>query len=288
MGIFKLKTRKLLTCSLLLAITFLSFSLPRALATTSSKPTKLLRIAHRGASGYAPENTLAAFDKAVEMKCDYIELDIHLSKDRKIVVIHDNTVDRTTDSSGKVCDLTLAELQQLDAGSWFDKRFKGETIPTLDEVLERYRGKIGILIEVKDPSSSPGIEDELAKLLQSKNMDKPNNDKIIVQSFDHKSIRYFKSIMPNIPVGVLLSYRITEIPDKELDEFNQYADYVNPNYRIVNNILVKRIHNRNMKINPWTVNNPKTVIKLIRDKVDGIISNYPDIVPKLYKPLAKQ
>lgn len=282
-----MKRKKLLTCFLLLAITFLSFFLPRALATTSSKPIKVLRIAHRGASGYAPENTLAAFDKAVEMKCDYIELDIHLSKDGRIVVIHDSTVDRTTDSSGKVCDLTLAELQQLDAGSWFDEIFKGETIPTLVEVLERYRGKIGILIEVKDPSSYPGIEDKLAKLLQSKNMDKPNNGKIIVQSFDHESMRYFKSIMPNIPVGVLLSYRTTEISDEELDKFKEYADYVNPNYRIVDNILVKRIHNRNMKITPWTVNSPKTVIKLIKDEVDGIISDYPDIVPKLYKPMAK-
>src|SRR5699024_1122413 len=111
----------------------------------------------RGASGYAPENTIAAFDKAVEMKADYFELDVQRSKDGQLVLIHDTTVDRTTNGTGAVKDLTLKELKSLDAGSWFDEKYAGEKIPTLGETLDRHRGKIKILIELKSPSLYPGI-----------------------------------------------------------------------------------------------------------------------------------
>lgn len=100
-------------------------------------------IAHRGASGYAPENTFAAFDIAAEMNADFIELDVQLTKDGQIVVIHDDKVDRTTDGSGFVKDFTLKKLQSLDAGSWYGAEFKGERIPLLEEVLKRYHSKIG-------------------------------------------------------------------------------------------------------------------------------------------------
>lgn len=106
-------------------------------------------VAHRGATGYAPENTIAAFDLAVEMKADYIEIDVQRSKDGELVLIHDTTVDRTTDGTGKVGDLTFEQLRSLDAGSWFGEQFEGEKIPTFDEILDRYHGKVGILVEMK-------------------------------------------------------------------------------------------------------------------------------------------
>lgn len=119
-------------------------------------------IAHRGASGYAPENTFAAFDIAAEMNADFIELDVQLTKDGQIVVIHDDKVDRTTDGSGFVKDFTLKKLQSLDAGSWYGAEFKGERIPLLEEVLKRYHSEIGFLIELKGHVSQVGLEKQSA------------------------------------------------------------------------------------------------------------------------------
>ena len=126
---------------------------------TDESRNKIMNIAHRGASGYAPENTLAAFDKAVEMQADYIEIDVQLSKDDLPVVIHDDTLDRTTNGTGNISAYTLQELKSLDAGSWFDKKYAGEKIPSLNEVLEMYGEKINILIELKSPELYPGVEE---------------------------------------------------------------------------------------------------------------------------------
>src|SRR5699024_7462523 len=166
------------------------------LASSNETPTmkqqqKMVNIAHRGASGHAPENTIAAFDKAFEMKADYIEIDVQMTHDGELIVIHDTTVDRTTDGTGAVSDFTFEEIQQLDAGSWFSEEFAGEQIPTFEEILDTYRGKIGLLIELKSPELYPGIEEKVADALKERNMDQPNNQKIIIQSFnqDRKSTR---------------------------------------------------------------------------------------------------
>ena len=169
-------------------------------------PSKFINVAHRGASGHAPENTIAAYDLAVKMKADYFEVDVQRSKDGHLVIMHDTTVDRTTDGSGSVKDLTLAQLKQLDAGSWFSSAFAGEKIPTLEEVLDRYRGKgIKILIELKNPSLYPGIEQQVVEALTKRNLDK-RKDKVIVQSFDLESVQRFHQLLPTVPIGVLASY----------------------------------------------------------------------------------
>ncbi|MFA7744382.1 glycerophosphodiester phosphodiesterase [Salinicoccus roseus] len=237
-----------------------------------------MNIAHRGASGYAPENTMAAFDKALEMKADYIEIDVQLSEDGEVVLMHDGMIDRTTDGSGSVDDYTLEELKQLDAGSWFGPQFAGEQIPTLEEVLDTYRGKIGILIEIKNASQHPGIEEEIAGALEERNMDKPNNGKIIVQSFDHGSIARFNALLPNVDTGVLMGYNAEGISDAQLAQFATYADYVNPNHQMVDADLVNRIHDYGMRIAPYTINDQSRINELMENGVDGIISDYPDLV----------
>ncbi len=247
-------------------------------AAAGGPPHKVMNIAHRGASGYAPENTMAAFDKALQMKADYFELDVQMSKDGKLVLIHDVTVDRTTDGTGRVGDLTFKELRRLDAGSWFDPAFAGERIPTLEEALDRYRGKIGILIEIKNPELYPGIERKVAKALKKRNLHKPRNGKIIVQSFNHDSVKKFHSLLPSVPVGVLISYRDEGISDKELRNFAKYADYVNPNKDMVDRSLVKRIHRFGMKTTPWTVRDRAEADRLKSIRVDGIVTDYPDYV----------
>ncbi|MGP1907643.1 glycerophosphodiester phosphodiesterase [Metabacillus sp. JX24] len=260
-----------------MAIILLGAPLLQPSAADASAVKKVENVAHRGASGYAPENTLAAFDKAVEMKADYIEIDVQQSKDGELVIIHDTTVDRTTDGSGKVKDLTYDELSKLDAGSWKGEEFTGEKIPTFDDILDRYRGKTGILIELKAPELYPGIEEKVAEELQERNMDKPQNEKIIVQSFNFDSMKKMDSLLPKVPIGVLTS-SILHTTDTALNEFSTYADYFNPNYGIVSKDLVANVHEKGMKIQSWTVRTQETADFLLEMGVDGIITDYPDYV----------
>ncbi|QKI83800.1 glycerophosphodiester phosphodiesterase [Kroppenstedtia eburnea] len=243
-------------------------------------PSKFINVAHRGASGHAPENTIAAYDLAVKMKADYFEVDVQRSKDGRLVIMHDTTVDRTTDGTGNVKDLTLAQLKQLDAGSWFSPTFAGEKIPTLEEVLDRYRGKgIKILIELKDPSLYPGIEQQVAKALSERKLDK-RKDKVVVQSFDLESIQRFHQVLPRVPIGVLASYgdyKETGVTDEHLRSFAAYADYVNPNKDLVDADLVQRVHRHGMKILPYTVRDRTAADLLFTAGVDGFITDFPEL-----------
>ncbi|WNC15603.1 glycerophosphodiester phosphodiesterase [Brevibacillus brevis] len=248
-------------------------------AAPSEKADRVDTIAHRGASGYAPENTMAAFRKAVKMKADYIELDVQATKDGKLVVIHDTTVDRTTDGTGKVGSFTWDELRQLDAGSFFGPEFAGERIPSFEEVLDEFRGKTGILIELKSPELYPGIEEKVADALAERNLDKPANEKIIVQSFNFDSMKTFHKLLPKVPIGVLTSNK-EDLTDEKLAEFAVYSDYVNPTQKLVTKDLVDRIHDLGMQISVWTVRKPEEVEPLLKAGVDDIITDYPDYVPR--------
>ncbi|MFP7298860.1 glycerophosphodiester phosphodiesterase [Neobacillus niacini] len=246
-------------------------------AETIGELRKVDNVAHRGATGYAPENTIAAFDKGVDMKADYIEIDVQRSKDGELVIIHDTTVDRTTDGTGNVKDLTFEQLRSLDAGSWKGEEFKGEQIPTFDEILDRYHGKVGILIELKAPELYPGIEAQVAEELKERNLDKPQNEKIIIQSFNFESMKITNSLLPKVPIGVLTSNR-AHTTEHALKEFATYADYFNPSYGIVTKELVDQVHSLGMKIQSWTVRSQEAADFLLEMDVDGIITDYPDYV----------
>ena len=197
----------LVSTGVALSLVFSPFSLGFAEGTTVKERKQVENVAHRGATAYAPENTIAGFDLAVEMKADYIEIDLQRSKDGELVIIHDTTVDRTTDGTGKVGDLPLEQLRSLDAGSWKGEQFAGEQIPTFEEILDRYHGKVGILIELKAPELYPGIEEQVAAILIERNLDKPQNEKIIIQSFNFESMKKMDQLLPKIPIGVLTSNR---------------------------------------------------------------------------------
>ncbi|MEH7504009.1 glycerophosphodiester phosphodiesterase family protein [Neobacillus drentensis] len=246
-------------------------------AETKGELRQVDLVAHRGASGYAPENTVAAFDKAVEMKADYIEIDVQRSKDGKLVIIHDTKVDRTTDGTGYIKDLSFDQIRSLDAGSWKGEQFKGEKIPTFDEILDRYHGKIGILIELKSPELYPGIEEMVAQELKERNLDKPQNEKIIIQSFNFESMKKTNSLLPKVPIGVLTSNKV-DTTEQALKEFATYADYFNPSYGIVTEELVNLVHEKGLKIQSWTVRSHEAADFLLKMKVDGIITDYPDYV----------
>lgn len=261
-----------------LAFTLLFSPFQQAFAAeTTGDLRKVDNVAHRGATGYAPENTIAAFDKGVEMKADYIEIDVQRSYDGQLVIIHDTTVDRTTDGTGKVKDLTFDQLRSLDAGSWKGEQFKGEKIPTFDEILDRYHGKVGILIELKAPELYPGIEKQVADKLIERNLDKPQNEKIIIQSFNFESMKLTNDLLPKVPIGVLTSNR-AHTTEQALQEFATYADYFNPSYGIVSKELVDQVHGLGMKIQSWTVRSQEAADFLLEMNVDGIITDYPDYV----------
>lgn len=218
-------------------------------------------IAHRGASADAPENTLAAFQLALDQGADGIELDVMLSKDRQLVVIHDDLVDRTTNGTGRVQDLTLAELRALDAG-------KGEKIPTLDEVLARFGGKFLINIELKNYST---IFDSLPLDVAALILDHRVADSILISSFNPINFPRFHRRLPDIPIGMLT------FPGKA--RFFAYGlfryDALHPYFKDVDEALVQRMHARGREINVWTVDEAADIRHLAKIGVDSLITNRP-------------
>ena len=158
----------------------------------------MISVAHRGASNFAPENTQSAFRKALELGADFLECDVHLSKDGELIIMHDDKVDRTTNGSGYVKNFTLAELKELDAGGKFHASFAGEKIITLNELLDEFYGEVGLLIEIKKPSMYPGIEEKVVALLS----EYKDLNSIIVQSFDIESMRKMNTLLPELEVAL--------------------------------------------------------------------------------------
>ena len=267
----------LLGTGLSIMLFFSPFTQAFAEGPTVGERKQVDNIAHRGATGYAPENTITGYDLAVDMKADYIEIDVQRSKDGELVSIHDTTVDRTTDGTGKVRDLTFEQLRSLDAGSWKGEQFAGELIPTFEEILDRYHGKVGILVELKAPELYPGIEKQVAEALKERNLDKPQNGKIIIQSFNFESMKEMDQLLPKVPIGVLTSKR-ADTTMEALQEFSTYADWFNPSYGIVTKELVNQVHSLDMQIGSWTVRSQEAADFLFEMKVDAIISDYPDYV----------
>lgn len=226
-----------------------------------------LVIAHRGSSGVAPENTMAAFRKAIEMGSDMIELDVQRSKDGHVVVFHDSTLKRTTNGSGSLSDYTLAELQQLDAGSWFSEEYKGEPIPTLAEVLEAIRGKCAVNIEIKNlPYPDPGVEQAVVDLLRE--TDFPLED-VIVSSFDHYCLVRLEALEPQIRTAVLFAHYPASLAGLD-------TKILHPHWQAIRPEFTGWVREANRIVNVWTVDQPEQWAKLIESGVDGLITNHPD------------
>jgi glycerophosphoryl diester phosphodiesterase len=239
-------------------------------------------VAHRGFSGAAPENTLAAFHKAIGAGSDMIELDVQLSKDGKIVVIHDETLERTTNGRGRVADHTLKELKQLDAGSWFGAEFSGEKIPTLQEVLDLAKARVPVNIEIKNPTHGRYPITELAdKSLQA--VKKAGMlDRVIFSSFNPVSLEHIQKKEPRAWVA-LLFHR----PWNSLLEMTGGREYEVLNLRNIhlNKEKISRVHQEGMKINVYTVNPQEELEQFVRWGADGIITNYPDRLIRILKAI---
>lgn len=242
-------------------------------------------IAHRGASAYAPENTLAAFQIGIEQGATLIESDVQLSKDGVPVLLHDTTLTRTTNveevfpdrTSHFVGDYTLAELKQLDAGSWFGEEFAGEPIPTLAEMVEQVRGsRSGIIMELKSPYLYDGVEQAVYDVFASYPgyvNSALNAGRLSVQSFDWASMETYNEISPETPTGLLGT-----VPVDQLEEYATWADEVNPNHGAMTAEYAEAIHAVGMRTNVYTVNDAVRMDELLDMGVDGIISDHPDVV----------
>ena len=233
-------------------------------------PDRLLIFGHRGAQAYAPMNTLPAFERAVEQKADGIELDVHLSKDRHPVVIHDFTVDATTDGSGNVDVMTLAELQALDAGAWFDAEFAGTRIPALQQVFEAMPPDLAINIEIK--AATDGIEQVVYDCIRQFN----RVEQVIVSSFNPMILQNFRKLTPDVAIGFLYH---PDLPQ----EFTQLMmnlphEARHPHHRVIDAIYVEQAKSRGYRINAWTVNDPERAVELRNLGVDGIITDTPDVI----------
>jgi glycerophosphoryl diester phosphodiesterase len=227
-------------------------------------------IAHRGASAYAPENTMAAFQKAIELGFDYIEFDVRLSKDGELVVIHDADVTRTTNGIGLVNDLTTEELKRLDAGSWFNPSFKGETIPLLSEVLNELGGKIGLLIELKSAEENRAMSEKLADLLKISFNNGLNPETVKVQSFQPKEMEYFSTLCPNVPVGIVANKTLTIL---HLASYRNYASFISIHHQFLSKSFIKQAQLLNLEIYSWTIKEQRQFLAMQSLSVNGIISN---------------
>ncbi|MGN8647280.1 glycerophosphodiester phosphodiesterase [Gracilibacillus sp. HCP3S3_G5_1] len=239
---------------------------------------QIVNIAHRGASGYAPEHTLISYDFALKMDADYLEIDLHMTADGELVAIHDEDVSRTTNGSGLVKDMSLSELKTLDAGSWFnqaypdkaDDRFVGIDIPTLKEILDYFGLQTNYYIEIKDPD--PKMIETFLAILEDYHLIKEN--KVIIQSFSADALQEIYSQYDTIPLIQLLS--ASETNSANYRQIRQYAIGVGVPYQKLNKKLIEEIHYQDLHIHTYTVNEKADMEQLIRWGVDGIFTDYPD------------
>jgi glycerophosphoryl diester phosphodiesterase len=229
----------------------------------------VLVIAHRGASGHAPENTLAAFKKAVTLGATFIETDLQLSRDARFVAIHDATLNRTTDGQGAVHDMTLAELRRLDAGTWFGSEYTGERIPTLEEILVfSKKNDVVFYLELK-PGGSWGGEHALIGALRESG----EIPRSVVISFDASVVLNLRKIEPTLMTGLLYDGQI-ENPLEEAVEVGARQLLVRGD--LVTPALLTGARKKDLQVVCWTVNHPAHMRMLMAAEIDGIMSDYPD------------
>jgi len=233
-------------------------------------------IAHRGASGHAPENTIAAFERAVELGAPFIETDVHLTRDARFVAIHDGTLERTTDGHGSVHDYTLAELRKLDAGRWFGRQFSEQRIPTLEEILAFAQARdVVFYLEIKYQTSW-GMHHALAAALQHPE----SAARTIVISFEPDTLLSLRRLNPFIMLGLLVEKAETDLVKRAL---GAGARQICPRSDLVTRELVEQAHRADMHVVTWTANDPAEMRRLIDAGVDGIMTDFPDRLQAVVK-----
>lgn len=289
----------LLGAALPAAAFFLFSPLPGVEAAAPDAPTGMvpmtpLVIAHRGASGHAPEHTFAAYDLAIRMGADVLEPDLQMTADGHLVAFHDETLDRTARGPAGVCtgpvrERTLAELRQCEVGSWFNERFPdradpafvGERIPTLDELFARYGASVRWYPETKEPEANPGMEEALLALLHRHDLRElaVSEGRVLIQSFSPASLQRIRALDPDLPLVQLLP-RTAVTPETPVEallaQVVGWADGVGPNRALVDAAFMAAAQAHGLFVHPWTVNDAEEMDRLLALGVDGIFSDFPD------------
>jgi glycerophosphoryl diester phosphodiesterase len=230
-------------------------------------------VGHRGASGLAPENTLAAFQVAADLRVDGVEFDVQRTTDGHLIVFHDDELDRVTDGQGLVYERTLDQLKALDAGVKVDTRFRGERIPTLTETFDLLRNTdLLMFIELKDPWRFPGMEQEVADLIHRYDL----VERAQVRSFYHASLHTFFQVAPDISLSSLWYERL---PDDHEVTFK----VIDVLYALLSRDNIAHVHERGQLVTAWTVDNPDEARRLMEAGIDGLCTNYPDRLLALFE-----
>ncbi|MGG4500610.1 glycerophosphodiester phosphodiesterase [Paenibacillus polymyxa] len=232
---------------------------------------KVINFAHRGASGVCPENTMAAFRHALELGATGIETDVQRTQDGHLVLIHDESLERTTGCPLDVKDITQEELNKLDAGSWFDEKFRGERVPMLDELLELAQSSDTIInLELKNSVHLyPGMEEEVIAAVKRFGLE----ERVILSSFNHESLALCAQIAPEIKTGALY-IEIMVRPSEYATQFGVTA--LHAYKQVVTPEAVSEALALGVVYHPWTVNEPEEMERLLEAGVNGIITDYPD------------
>ncbi|MGG3562701.1 glycerophosphodiester phosphodiesterase family protein [Neobacillus rhizosphaerae] len=258
-------------------------------------------IAHRGASAYGPEHTLAAYKQAMTMKADYVEFDLQMTKDGHLIAMHDETLARTTNAKElypdrapwQVKDFTLEEISRLDAGSWFNKAYPdkakteyiGQHVPTLEEAIEFVKqhgnGKVGLYMETKAPSVYPGMEEKLIEILKKTNV--LDDEKLFLESFSEESLRKLKKLVPEVKLVQLYTAKMLSGKDvyQEFKRISDYAAGVGPSKELVVPKFMEAAHQNQLLVHPWTVNSQDDMVSLLSLGVDGEFTNNTDLLVDL-------
>lgn len=287
----KIKITLLTLLSIVLLFLLLTIGVPYFNFTgtsTDDNPNKknVIVIAHRGASGLAPENTIASFTKAMEFNVDFIELDVHVSKDDSLIVIHDYNVERTTNGEGEIEDLTYNYIKSLDAGSEFKPEFKGEKVPTLDEVIKLSGGKTKVLIELKWPKD--GLYKDLVKKVIACIRSNKAESWVVIQSFEVAYLDEMHTLAPDLecqqliiaPKGIMPMHVTRKLKGGKFTPL-PYVRSVNPHHMFVTKAWVEKMHKEHKTVYPFTLNTEEKMRKAINLGVDGIITNFPDVANKV-------
>jgi glycerophosphoryl diester phosphodiesterase len=253
-------------------------------AAAASEPLgPVLSVAHRGASGHAPEHTFAAYDLALRMGADSIEQDLQLTRDGVLVVLHDETLDRTArgpaeNCTGRVDAKTLAQIKTCDAGSWFSPEFAGERIPTLEEVFRRYGKRTNYYVEVKSPKTADRMEERLLALMDQYGLTRQaaRRWQVLIQSFSAASLRRLHTLNPRLPLVRLFADSRSATIRASLDAVRTYAVGIAPSRAAVDERLLDAAHERCLAVHPYTLVGAAGHERFAGLGVDGGFSNFPD------------
>lgn len=230
-------------------------------------PRTLKITAHRGSSAAAPENTLAAFELAIQQGADFAEIDVQLTADGEVVVVHDTDLSRVARLKRTVADLTLAQLKQLDVGSWFAPEFAAERIPTLAEVIAAVRGRLQLNIELKLGKNTEGLAERVVAVIERETFE----EQCVLSSSDRAVLEYVRRCRPRLRIGRVVKTRLRE-PKRLAVEFLSVKD------RYVDAALIAKAHAHGKQVHVWTVNDPARMQELIGWGVDNLITDVPAVL----------